>query len=231
MRWDILALTSAAALWLAFQYWRDHERRRKLRSGFFGDCMNILHPLEITQQDMRFPTLRGRYKHFDVELEAFIDDMTVRKLPSLWLKVSLFAPVRYSGAFDLLVRPRGTEYYSPASDLPLEVKLPSGWPGDATIHSDDPARMPPVETVAQHLHLFDDAKMKELLIAPRGVRLIYQADQAERSQYSVLRQIEFGAMRLSPQLANSLLEAVSSVYQSVAVTPIEVSLHESGSVT
>lgn len=218
MRWDILALACAALLVLAWQYRRDREHQRKVRGGFFADCHAVLEFSKVTQDDLQFPVLTGRYKGLDVKLEPIVDDMTVRKLPSLWLKVSLFAPVRYSGAFDLLIRPRGTEFYSPAFDLPLEVRLPSGWPTDAVIRSDDPAGMPPAETVAQHLHLFEDARMKELLIAPKGVRLIYQADQAERSQYSVLRQVEFAEARLTSDLARRLLDAARSIYHSVAAS-------------
>jgi hypothetical protein len=147
--------------------------------------------------------------------------MTVRKLPSLWLKVSLYAPVRYTGIFDLLVRPRGNEFYSPAFELPVEVKRPEGWPADAIIRSDDPSRMPPAEALTDHLHLFDDPKMKELLIAPRGIRLVYQFDQAKRAHYAVLRQCHFAKRRLEPDLVRLLLEAAISIYQSVAAIPAQ----------
>jgi hypothetical protein len=217
-----LALASAAILCLSFQYWRDRERQRRLRGRFFADCAALLKFSRVTQDDLQFPVLTGRYKGFDVRLEPIVDDMTMRKLPSLWLKVSLFAPVRYSGAFDLLIRPRGNEFYSPAFDLPLEVSLPSGWPTDATIRSDDPTGMPPAEIIAQHLHLFDDAKLKELLIAPKGIRLVYQAEQGERSHYAVLRQSDFGEPRLAPDVARRLLESAWSIYHSVAAASAEV---------
>lgn len=216
MRWDIVLLACAALIYLVRLYARDRARERRQRSEFFYDCMNLLQQSEIRQDDLAFPMLAGRYKGFDVRLEPILDDMTVRKLPSLWLKVSLYAPVHYDGIFDLLVRPRGNEFYSPAFELPLEVRPPSGWPSDAVIRSDDPARMPPAETLAPHLPLFDDVKMKELLVAPRGVRLIYQFDQAERAHYSVLRQSHFAKPRLTPALADRLLQAAVAVYQSVA---------------
>lgn len=231
MRWDILALGVAAILCLTWRYRRDRERQRKVRGGFFANCRALLELSEVTQDDVHFPVLTGRYDGLDVRLEPIVDDMTVRKLPSLWLKVSLIAPVRYAGAFDLLIRPRGTEFYSPAFDLPSEIRLPSGWPADAVIRSDDPAGMPPAETVAQHLHLFEDARMKELLIAPRGVRLIYQADQAERSKYAVLRQSEFSEGRLAPDLARRLLDAATSVYRSVAAASTEFAASQPGALT
>jgi hypothetical protein len=231
LQWDILAFGAAAILCLAWQYRRDRERQRKVRGGFFANCRALLELSEVAQDNLQFPVLTGRYEGFDVKLEPIVDDMVVRKLPSLWLKVSLIAPVRYAGAFDLLIRPRGMEFFSPAFDLPSEVRLPPGWPADAVIRSDDPASMPPAETVAQHLHLFEDARMKELLIAPRGVRLIYQADQAERSQYAVLRQCKFSEARLAPDLARRLLDAVTSVYHSVAAASNELAASQPGGLT
>jgi hypothetical protein len=222
LHWDILALGAAAILCLAWQYWRDRERQRKVRGAFFANCRALLERPEVTQDNLLFPVLTGRYEGLEVKLEPIVDDLAVRKLPSLWLKVSLIAPVRYAGAFDLLIRPRGTEFFSPAFDLPSEVRLPPGWPADAVIRSDDPASMPPAETLAQHLHLFEDARMKELLIAPRGVRLVYQADQAERSRYAVLRQSEFSEGRLAPDLARWLLDAATSVYRSVEAASTEL---------
>ncbi|MGH6680420.1 MAG: hypothetical protein ACREDL_16170, partial [Bradyrhizobium sp.] len=175
---------------------------------------------------LQFPMLTGSYNGFDVKLEPVLDDMTIRKLPSLWLKVSLYAPVRYSGVFDLLIRPRGNEFYSPAFELPLEIKSPAGWPADAVIRSDDPCCMPPADELAKHLNLFDDPKMKELLITSRGVRLVYQCDQAERALYSVLRQCSFSNSRLAPDLARRLIEAAISVYGSVAPEPTHVFVPE-----
>jgi hypothetical protein len=214
-------LACAAIVYLMHQYSRDRERQRSLRGAFFKDCMSLFPTCKVVQDDVQFPVLTGRYNGFAVKLEPILDDMTVRKLPSLWLRVSLYAPVPYAGVFDLLARPRGNEFYSPAYELPLEVRAPSGWPADAVIRSDDPEQMPPVATLAPHLHLFDDVKMKEMLVAGGGVRLVYQFDQAERAEYSVLRQSYFVKSRLTPDLARGLLEAATAIYQSVAVVPAQ----------
>lgn len=228
MRWDILLLACAALIFLARHYKRDQARMRGLRSEFFADCMHLLGHSKITQDDLLFPILSGRYRGFDVKLEPILDDMTVRKLPSLWLRVSLYAPVRYTGVFDFLVRPRGNEFYSPAFEFTSELRPPSGWPEDAIIRSDDPSQMPPAETLAPHLHLFEDLKMKELLVAEGGVRLVYQFDQAERAEYSVLRQSNFVKSRLTPDIARRLLDAAASVYQSVAVVPAQAEPQQEG---
>lgn len=221
MSWKIALVACVAIVYLAHQYSRDRKRQRSLRGELFRDCMNLFSTCKVVQDGLLFPVLIGRYKRFNVKLEPVLDDMTIRKLPSLWLKVSLYAPVRYSGVFDLLVRPRGNEFYSPAFELPVEIKPPAGWPADAVIRSDDPCCMPPADELEKHLNLFDDPKMKELLITAHGVRLVYQCDQAERALYSVLRQCSFSSSRLSPDLARRLLDAAISVYGSVAPEPTQ----------
>jgi hypothetical protein len=164
--------------------------------------------------------LTGRYRGHEVRLEPIVDHMTMRKLPSLWLQVSLIAPVPYQGIFDLLVRPRGTEFYSPSIDLTHELRLPPGWPVDAALRSDDPARMPPLAVMAQHRYMFEDQRLKEMLVTPKGVRLVYQVQQAERAKYAVLRQIEFLDNALPPTLARRLLEATIAIRASLMTDPV-----------
>ncbi|HLH11196.1 MAG TPA: hypothetical protein VKV77_04860 [Methylovirgula sp.] len=215
MHWAPLAILFVAVLWLTWSYRRERERRRMMRGAFFAECCPLFEKWVITQDHLHYPVLAGRYQGLDIEIEPIIDDLTVRKLPSLWIKVSLKAPVRYSGIFDLLIRPRGMELYSPAFDLPFEIARPQDWPADAIIRSDDSANMPPLAVFAEHLHLFDDPKMKELLVTPKGVRLVYQAAQASRGTYAVLRQSEFAETRLAPGLAARLLQAAADIYRSV----------------
>ncbi len=150
-------------------------------------------------------------------LEPVVDHVAFRKLPSLWLKVTLREPVRYAGTFDLLIRPRGAEFYSPFAELEYELPLPADWPRDAIVRGDDPAHMPPFEVIAPHVTYFADQRMKELLVTPRGVRFVYQISQADRSHYVVLRQMEFAAQRVPATLVRRLLDAAVDLHESVAV--------------
>jgi len=215
MRWDVIAVAAAALIALTWLYRRDRERYRRLRGGFFSACLDLFEQYRVVQDDVNFPVLTGRYRGHEVRLEPIVDHLTKRKLPSLWLQVSLIAPVPYQGIFDLLVRPRGTEFYSPSIDLAHEMRLPPGWPSDAALRSDDPARMPPLAVMAQHRYLFEDQRLKEMLVTPKGVRLVYQVQQAERARYAVLRQIEFLDNTLPPGLARRLLEATIAIRTSL----------------
>lgn len=220
MRWDVAVAVAAALICLTWLYRRDRRRHGERRAAFFNDCLSLFEQYRVTQDDIYFPVLEGRYQGYSFRLEPIVDHVVFRKIPSLWLKVTLVAPTRYRGVFDLMMRLQGTEFYSPFGDLAQRVAVPPGWPRDASIASDDPEAMPPVDLLAPHIRVFDDPRMKEMLVTPRGVRLVYQAEQAERIHYMVLRQIEFANEHLSITLARALLNATVDLYRSVAA-PIE----------
>ena len=110
------------------------------------------------------------------------------------------------------MRVQGGEFYSPFGDLEYRIATPTDWPQDASIGSDDPANMPPIDLIAPHIRLFADPHMKELLITPRGVRIVYQVQQAERIYYTVLRQIEFAEDKLAASLCRELPRRNSTVH-------------------
>lgn len=216
MRWDVSVAVVAALICLTWLYRRDRRRHGERRAAFFNDCLPLFEQYRVAQDDIYFPVLEGRYQGYTVRLEPIVDHVVFRKIPSLWLKITLVAPTRYRGVFDLMMRLQGSEFYSPFGDLPQRVGLPPGWPRDASIASDDPEAMPPLHVLDPHIRAFSDPRMKEMLVTPRGVRLVYQAEQAERVHYMVLRQIEFAVERLSLSLARALLNATVELYRSVA---------------
>jgi hypothetical protein len=194
----VLVLVGIAAL--VWRYRRDEERYRRGRGRFFSGCIGLFETCRVAQDDLAFPVLVGTYRGFDIRLEPIVDHIGFRKLPSLWLAVAVAAPPRYSGAVDVLMRPQGIEFYSPFQDLEFDVPLPPGWPADVVIRSDDPARMPPLEAIAPHRTLFEDPRMKELLITPAGrpARLSGHAGGTNR-----IRRAPPGRILRGPALAGS----------------------------
>jgi len=218
LRYDILALCllAAAALWLIYR--RDRARKKAVRAGYFDDCRSLFGDCRVEQEDIEFPILDGRYEGQRVRLEPVVDHMAVRKLPSLWLKVTVLGALPLPGTIDFLVRPQNTEFYSPSEQLPLTLRIPAGWPQHALLRTDID-RSVPVAFLTSHMPIFDDPTTKELVVTPRGVRLVYQASQGERAYYMVLRQPEFGEARLPVALARRLLEQAIAVYNSAAMLP------------
>ncbi|MDB5446911.1 MAG: hypothetical protein JWQ97_2228 [Phenylobacterium sp.] len=206
----------AAAAGLVWLFRRDGARRKRQRGVLFADCLELFQSFRVTQEGPAYPVLAGRYRGFEVRLEPVVDDLAVRKVPSLWLKTTVLAPNPVRGVFDLMMRPQGAEVYSPSGDLAHRLAVPAGWPDQAVICTDDPATLPDLDRLAPHVAAFEEPQMKELLITPRGTRVVRQLRQADRARYGVLRQAEFGEVRLDPALARRLLDyaiAVSAALQ------------------
>jgi hypothetical protein len=216
IRLDVIGLVALSAVALWAMHRRHRARVKADRAACFDDCLALFDDYRLKQDDVDFPVLEGRYRGFRARLEPVIDHIAVRKLPSLWLLVTIFGELPVDGTLDLLVRPQNTEFYSPSAGLPITLPLPPGWPSHALLRTDALHRLLPVDLLTPHILVFDDPKTKELVITPRGVRIVYQAGQGERAQYLVLRQAEFRDVRLPAELVERLLERAIAVYNSVA---------------
>lgn len=199
----IVAAGVAALVWI---YRRDQRRLKAQRGRLFASCLALFDEPQQRQDDLGYPILTGRYAGQRFHIDAVIDHVAVRKVPSLWLRVSLFADLPHLATFDILMRAQNVEFYSPSNDLPHRVEVPAGWPADALIHTDDPTRMPPAEVIAPHLDFFRQPQAKEMLVTPKGLRLVYQASQADKLQYQVLRRANFDAPELQPDLLRQLMD-------------------------
>jgi hypothetical protein len=194
----------------------DSARDKRRRGDWFAPVLPLLEAYRVTQDGKGWPVLTGRYRGRDVRLEPVLDDMAWRKLPSLWLKATLLSPNPSRGTLGFLVRARGGEFYSPTAELQHRLPLPSGWPVDAMLCTDDPATAP----LELDMSAFDDPRMKELVITPKGVRLVYQAAQGNRADYLVLRQARFAERHADPALVRALLDHVLDIAASAdAGTP------------
>ncbi len=197
--------------------WIMHRRKRSVlkaeRAAMFNDCVDLFEKYRITQDDIYYSVLDGRYKGHDFRLEPIADHIAFRTIPSLWLLVTLRKRIPYEGVFDFLVRPRNVEFYSPSSKLRINIDIPGDWPQYAVLRTDNPEGMPPKELLESHIAFFDDPKAKELLVTPNGVRVVYQARQADRSHYMLLRQVLFEDINLSSNLVRELMDRSIAVYR------------------
>ena len=191
----------AALMLLPAIYLRDSGIEKRRRGDWFMPALDLFSSYRVTQQGKNWPVLCGSYRGQDVRLEPVLDDLSWRKLPSLWLKVTVLAPNPARGTYGFLVRARGGEFYSPTPDMKHRLALPAGWPSDAILCSDDRLEAPALD-----ISPFQDPYMKELVITPKGVRLVYQAQQGERASYLVLRQARFEQRHADPEKVKTLLD-------------------------
>jgi hypothetical protein len=152
--------------------------------------------------------LVGRYQGLPVQAQTIIDTLSVRKLPSLWLMVTIPDPLPLKATFDLMMRPSGPTTFSNFDDLPATIERPADFPEHAVLRTDDPDHILPNHVIAPHLTPFSGTQAKELLITPKGLRMVIQLGEAERARYGVFRQAEFGETKLGAALFRDILDGL-----------------------
>jgi hypothetical protein len=205
------AVALVAVALLVMLYRRDRKRLRTQRAQFFDYCLSLFQSYRVTQEGPTYPLLTGRYRGHDIRLEPVIDNMAWRKVPVLWLRVTVLQPNPFKSTLDLLVRPGGVEVFSPSSNLDHHLLLPDGWPEQALLCTDDPSSIPPLQLITPYISVFADPYMKELVVTSRGVRLVRMNWQANRLPYALLREIKFEGIYLDPEVAKTLLDAAIDI--------------------
>lgn len=212
----LAVLVLAMVGFLVRQSRRDSASIRALRAAIFDPCLACFDTYRITQDAADFPFLDGRIQGRRLLLEPVVDAVTVRKLPVLWLRLTLPEPLPINATLSLLVRPQGTEFWSPSASLAHRLDIPPGWPEHALLRSDNEDvrhLLPILGPFVQDL--FPDLRAKELVVSPRGVRLVYQLDQARRSNYLVLRTALFDEASLAPDVLMALVERSFAIHAAI----------------
>lgn len=136
--------------------------------------------------------LTGKYRGHVFQVETVVDTLSIRKLPSLWMLVTLPEPLPIAGTFDMMMRPAAASTFSNFDHLPVIVPTPAGYPEHAMIRSDVAGGPFPASWLLPFLDPFENPGSKELLISPRGLRVVLQVAEADRVRYGVFRQADFG---------------------------------------
>jgi hypothetical protein len=229
MRWEFVALAAGLLLVLGLQHWRQRAAAAAARREMYEECLPVIKLAQIEQHGTQFPSLTGVYRGKRIRLDAIVDSASLRKLPSLWLQLNIIEPLPIEATLDLLVRPLNTEFFSPSAGLPLRLTMPSGWPEHAIIKADreNAAKLlPRVDVLVRSV--FADLRCKELLITPKGARLVIQLAQADRADYLVLRAMVFDQTRVPPKLFVRLMDQLVQLHDdlrgvrpSIAAAPLQ----------
>lgn len=201
---DPLMTITATALLLAMVYLAVHggsanRSRERARRCYFDTCAGWLDQCHFERRASGFSRLSGTYRGNVIDLQAVPDTLTFRKLPALWVLVTLPGPVPAHARLNLMLRPTGQEPFSTFGRLPHDLAVPAGFPPDCAMRTDDPKAVIPAELLRPHLALFDDASVKELVISPNGLRVVLLAEEADRARYLVYRDAEMGRTPLAPE--------------------------------
>lgn len=206
----------ALAVRLVMKFLSTRRKKREAPDAFFAKVKPLLEDWRYEGEEKPgYPQLVGKYRGLPVRLHPVIDTLAIRKLPSLWLLATLPEPLPVRATFDLMMRPAGPTTFSNFDHLPATLDALPDLPLHAVVRTDDPDHVLPHHVVAPHLDIFEHPLAKELLITPKGVRMVWQVAEADRARYGVFRQAEFGDVELDPALVRDLLDRLIMLRQSV----------------
>lgn len=211
----LAAAVALTLLWLAWATFQASRHRKATRAAFFSAIEPLFDRVVTRIEPTGFPRLTGHFGPHAFDLQATPDSLTFRKLPALWVMLTLPEPGLAKATLDIMARPAGNEPFSHFARLPQSLPCPDSLPEGTGLRSDDASQIPPEALLAPHLGLFADPKVKELVISPKGLRLVILADEAERGRYLIFRDGEVGQTPLSPTRLHPLMDALLSLRQTL----------------
>ena len=213
----LILVIIAMCVYLYKRYQQDRAKTMHDKSHIFDECISLLQAPQLSENGVDFPKLRGMYEGFDVSLELVTDTLAVRKVPPLWLLVSIKSRHEIKGYLDIIVRPQNNEFYSPAWQWAGHLQTPNNWPAHSMIkYQDEPADVAILNQFVPAL--FNDEKTKELLVMPGLLRITYMAKQAERGEYMLMRNSIFDAMPIEKMLVQSIITKAIHIRQALEET-------------
>ena len=88
------------------------------------------------------------------------------------------------------------------------MPTPADFPEHAVIRCDVAGVPAPFAAMKQALELFHKGQGKELLLSPKGLRMVVQLSQADRARYGVLREARFENASVDPALALQIMNTL-----------------------
>jgi hypothetical protein len=195
------------ALWRKFQ--RSKLQREASEKLLFSDVISLFKNPSISD-GIAIGSRRcdGEYAGENFQLQTITDTLAVRKLPSLWLMVTLPSKLPVTAKLNMMMRPAGPTSFSNFDFLDHMISAPAGFPEHAVLRSDKPSGFANLQSVKRHLSLFANTKFKELLITPQGLRIVMQAAEADRAYYGVLRNARFNDTRIDPAIVKQIMDTL-----------------------
>ena len=189
--------------------------RSAARAGYLELCLPLFERPVTGVADSGFARISGRYRGQLFDVQVVPDSLNLRKLPCLWLLVSLVEPLPVAGRFDVMLRATGTETFSKFGELPDQIAVPNGFPEGCTIRTDTPGLVPSAEIIGRYMAGLDAARLKEVVVAEAGVRVVWLAEEADRGRYLLFRDAEMGAVALPPAVLAPLMDGLCGLWGDV----------------
>ncbi|ACK51550.1 conserved hypothetical signal peptide protein [Methylocella silvestris BL2] len=190
------------------------------RKALLLDCVALFDEAEIGVGPDGWAALRGVVGGRAISVSLMSESIAWRRLPQLWLTVTLACDLPVGGVLDIVRRSANVEFYSPAADLPLRLSVPPQWPQDTLIKGRGDGAAQTLSRLAEPLAgLLSDPRVKEMLVTPRGARLVYRLREGARGAYLLLRQSRFDLERLAPEELSALIRSLAQIVDCLLVLP------------
>ena len=160
-------------------------------------------------------TLTGRYRDHRFQLKTVVDTLATRKLPSLWLMVTLPELLPVSGTTNLMMRAAGVTSFSNFDFLAHTLQTPDGFPAHAVLRTEDLNLCPSPEVLRPYLELFENRHGKEFLVSPKGLRIVVLVAEVDRLRYGVFREADFGGTVIDADITKHCLDALLALNESL----------------
>lgn len=210
----VLVIALAAHLW-----WMVRRSRREAAQHLAADLAAVraaIGEVRILPDDAAgVRTFAGRFEGSRIQVRTIVDTLATRKLPALWLSVSVTEPTAVDATLDMMMRPSSATTFSNFDSLRHGIRPPPGFPDEAIIRTDRPGAAFPFAALAGHLGIFKHPAAKELLIKPAGVRIVWLIAEADRARYGVFRQADFGDAAPDAGLIRMLAEEASAIRNAI----------------
>jgi hypothetical protein len=204
-----LVVATVLAVLLARQYMRENAKRADQGRALFAPVLSLFEvPLVQRGETAGVWTLTGRHRDHHFQLKTVADTLATRKLPSLWLMVTLPEQLPALATTDMMMRAAGVTSFSNFDFLPHTLVLPSGFPEQATVRSDVSTSSVVPSLMARYLELFHKGRGKEFLVSPKGLRIVVQLAEGDRARYGVFREASFGGTSVDVHVATEIMDSL-----------------------
>ena len=202
----IAALAGVAFLWVLYHHFKGSAARGARRANYLDQTKSLFEGGVKAVKPDGFPRISGTFQGHTFDLQVVTDTLNIRKLPVLWLLVTLPEPMPVAGTFNVMMRPRGVETFSRFMQLPVQIQPDPMFPHDCAIRADMAEAVPSRELMQRHVAMFQDDRVKELVISPKGLRIVWLAEEAHRGKYLLFRDAEMTLEPFQPHDLKPILD-------------------------